>query len=211
MHILTPFNFKPNIMKNFQRFILAIAVIGFFAACNNSDDFESDNVDAFKHHADKMVTLGFNVHFIGEYQYQGPDQAICGDFPPMVRVINTGEGRGTHFKKLTSYFDFCVDITDSTYPHGYMDAYLMDEDGDKLFVTIESGQVIGGRVPGMPSYALSYFKDPFTITGGTGKFEEATGSGYTNDYNFAVEEDGYNYPNKTSHHWQGSITMKQGK
>ncbi len=207
------FNFKPNIMKNFLNFILAIAVIGLFTACSSSDEFESENVDAFKHHEGKMVTLGFNVHFIGEYQYQAPDAAICGNFPPMIRVINTGtgEGRGTHFKKLTSYFDFCVDITDASYPNGYMIAYLTDEDGDVLNVSIPDGHVIQGRVPGMPSYAVSYFKDEFFIVGGTGKFEGATGSGYTNDYNFPVEEDGYNWPHKTSHHWQGTITMKKGK
>ena len=57
----------------------------------------------------------------------------------------------------------------------------------------------------MPNYALSYFKDPFEITGGTGRFEGATGGGMTNDYNF-VGKDGIVH---TSHHWQGTITLKK--
>lgn len=183
---------------------MSMVVIVFFTACNESDDFEFENTESFKNNEEKMHTLGFNAVFTGTYQFQGVDDAICGPWP-MIRVINTGEGNGTHFKKLTSYFDFCVNADDATYPHGYMDAYFEDENGDKLFVSIESGQVLPGRVPGMPNYALSYFKDHFEITGGTGHFEGATGSGYTNDYNF-IGKDDVNY---TSHHWQGVITLNK--
>ena len=193
-------------MKTLLKFILAMTVVGFFAACNASDDFEIENADSFKHHENKMVELGFNVVFTGEYQLPPNAEEPCGE--GTFSVHNTGEGTGTHFKKLTSYFDFCVrpTATGGSYPEGYIEAYLEDENGDKLFVYV-SGEVIGGRVPGMPSYALSYFKDPFVITGGTGKFENASGEGVTNDYNF-VTKDGIQ---RTSHHWQGKIIMKKGK
>lgn len=113
------------------------------------------------------------------------------------------EGTGTHFGKLTSHFDFCVDFTDSSYPNGVKEAYFEDENGDRLYVYV-AGFVVQGRVPGMPSFAQSYFKDPFEIIGGTGRFEGATGSGITNDYN--SYKDDYSH-----HHWQGKITMKKGK
>lgn len=195
-------------MRALAKFILAFAVIGFFSACNSTDDFEIENDPAFKHHENKMVELGFNVVFTGEYQSIGLDAQNC---PGLGKVINTGEGTGTHFKKLTSYFEFCVNPSDGTYPYGYIDAYFTDQDGDILYLDIESGQVLPGRVPGIPNYGVSYFKDEFTITGGTGKFEGASGGGVTNDYNFPVEEDGYIYPTKTRHHWKGTITMKKGK
>jgi hypothetical protein len=188
-----------------KKFLLLI-VLALFLGCNNEDVLEYDNANikadvTSKKGApsSKMVTLGFNLVFTGTYQYQGPDEAKCGDFPPMVNVINVGEGNGTHFGKMTSHFDFCVDITDSSYPNGFEEAYFMDKNGDKLFVYVE-GFVLPGRVPGMPSFANSYFKDPFVITGGTGRFEGATGSGMTNDYNSA--KDDYSH-----HHWTGKITL----
>lgn len=188
--------------KNF----LLLIVLALFLGCSNENALDFDNTittaDAISKknaNSPKTVTLGFNLVFTGTYEYTGPDEAKCGTFPPMVNVINVGEGTGTHFGKMTSHFDFCVDITDSSYPNGFEVAYLMDEDGDKLFVYVE-GFVLPGRVPGMPNFANSYFKDPFTITGGTGKFEGASGSGMTNDYNSA--NDPYSH-----HHWQGKITL----
>jgi hypothetical protein len=188
--------------KSFLLMIFVALLLG----CNNEEVLEFDNAnikaeitskDDVK--SSKSITLGFNLVFTGNYDYMGPDEAKCGSFPPMVNVINTGEGTGTHFGKMTSHFDFCVDLRDSSYPNGFEEAYFMDENGDKLFVYVE-GFVLGGRVPGMPNYASSYFKDPFVITGGTGRFEGATGSGMTNDYN--SNKDDYSH-----HHWTGKITL----
>ena len=203
-------------MKILLKLFLAMSVILCLTACDNSADTEFD--EAFplnsyeakastnKHHEDKMVTLGFNLVFTGNYEVPS-HAAKCdtGTFP----VRNVGVGTGTHFKKVTSLFEFCVRPTAAgggTYPEGYVNAYFEDEDGDQLFVYVE-GEVIPGRLPGMPNYALSYFKDPFQIVDGTGKFKDATGGGFTNDYNFLNKEG----IQQTSHHWQGTITMKKGK
>ena len=201
-------------MKNFIKFILPLALVFVFTGCEQSEDPEMlDAIDAkySMNDGDKMVTLGFNINLFGTYQYQGPDMDKCGPFSPetggYVLVINTGVGTGTHFKKINAYFEFCVDPFTGTYPENdYLFAYLEDEDGDQLFVEV-AGQVLPGRAPGMPDFALSYFKDPFSIIGGTGKFEGASGSGFTNDYNF-IAKDGLLH---TSHHWKGKITMKKGK
>jgi hypothetical protein len=190
-------------MKRFLKFFFMITVFSLVIGCTNTDDSEFDNATLSKKNSEEMVTLGFNLVFTGTYEYQGPDEAKCGAFPPLVNVINIGEGTGTHFGKVTSHFDFCVDVTDSSYPNGFEAAYFEDENGDKLYVYVE-GFVLGGRVPGMPSYATSYFKDPFEIIGGTGRFEGATGYGMTNDYNSA--NDPYSH-----HHWKGKITLKKGK
>lgn len=163
-----------------------------------SQVIELENINSAIPSAEKTVTLGLNLVFTGNYDYIGPAEK-CGSFPPYVNVINNGEGTGTHFGKLSSHFDFCVDVRDNTYPHSYVEAYFEDKDGDRLYVHVE-GIVLPGRVPGMPSFANSYFKDPFTILGGTGKFDGATGNGYTNDYN--TSKDPYSH-----HHWQGKITL----
>lgn len=202
-------------MKNVLKFCLAMAVILYFTGCDTTTETDYDEAiplnsyegkaSTANHHGEKMVTLGLNLVFTGNYA--APEHgAECGEgtFP----VKNVGTGTGTHFKRVNSYFEFCVrpTATGGTYPEGYLVAYFEDTDGDQLFIDL-AGEVIGGRVPGMPSYAISYFKDPFTITGGTGKFEGATGGGMTNDYNF-INKEGVQ---QTSHHWQGKITMKKGK
>ena len=201
-------------MKNLLKFILSLTLVFSFTACDQAEDPDLIDGVAAKYSMsdeDKMATLGFNIKLFGTYEYQGPDFEgdKCGLYQDtgFVLVINTGVGTGTHFKKVTSYFEFCVNPMTGTYPENdYLIAYLEDEDGDQLFVEV-AGQVLPGRVAGMPDFALSYFKDPFTITGGTGKFEGASGGGFTNDYNF-IAKDGLIH---TSHHWQGKITMKKGK
>jgi hypothetical protein len=61
-----------------------------------------------------------------------------------------------------------------------------------------------GRLSDRPSYVIEYWRDPFVILGGTGRFEGATGGGMTDDYNSAL--DPYSH-----HHWNGTITMVKGK
>jgi len=184
-------------MKNFFLLMLALTLI---SGCGNEGVIEFDDATLnSKVSSSKTLTLGFNLVFTGTYVFQGVDVDKCSPFPPMVNVVNIGEGTGTHFGHFTSHFDFCVDITDSSYPGDFEEAYFMDENGDKLFVYVE-GFVLPGRVPGMPDFATSYFKDPFIITGGTGRFEGATGSGMTNDYNSANDDFSH-------HHWKGKITL----
>lgn len=188
-------------MQNYLKFFLTASVLMLFLGCENGDFIEVDDSLLNKNNSKETVTLGFNLVFTGEYIKQAPDPDKCGSFPPFFNVINQGKGTGTHFGKMKSHFDFCVDITDSSYPNAFEEAYFEDKDGDKLFVYV-TGFVIPGRIAGMPSYASSYFVDPFTITGGTGKFEGATGNGYTNDYNSDKDEFSH-------HHWTGKITLKK--
>ena len=84
-----------------------------------------------------------------------------------------------------------------------MEAYFVAANGDSLFVYV-SGQVIGGRMDDHPDYVVSYFRDPFIIKDGTGRFKGATGGGTTDDYNSS--QDIYSH-----HHWVGTITMMKGK
>ena len=89
-------------------------------------------------------------------------------------------------------------------PTGHMEAYFVAANGDTLFVTI-AGQVITGRLDYHPEDVNSYFKDDFEILGGTVRFEGATGSGVSDDYNRD------SYPDNSFHHWTGTITMVKGK
>ncbi len=51
-----------------------------------------------------------------------------------------------------------------------------------------------------PDHVVSYWRDPYKILGGTGKFEGATGEGMTDDYNSSEDQNSH-------HHWKGTMTL----
>ncbi|MBT8287180.1 MAG: hypothetical protein HKN00_05900 [Flavobacteriaceae bacterium] len=187
-------------MKALVKIFFFMAVLSLVAGCEKTEPIEFEQSTSLETKAPTGRPIGFNVVMTGNYDYVGPSD-ICGDFPPYARVINSGEGTGSHLGHFTHYFDFCFDTTDGSYPEDYIEGYFEDENGDRLFVEV-AGFVIPGRLPGMPNFAVSYFKDPWVIIGGTGRFEGATGYGMTNDYNSA--KDPYSH-----HNWKGRIILQE--
>ena len=152
------------------------------------------------------VTVPFKADFVGTYMYAGPE-ASCGEWNPgggvmWGMVINEGGGTGTQLGRFTHYFEFCCEFISGIYPASHMVAYFTAANGDILHVSC-AGQVIEGKAPDHPDYVDSYFRDPFVILGGTGRFEGATGSGWTDDYNSSED------PN-SHHHWRGTMTLVKG-
>ena len=151
----------------------------------------------------KTTTVPFKADFVGNYTFAGPDtlpNPKCVEPFTAWRAIVDGKGTGTPLAIFTVHFDFCGDSL-SNYGNAY--AYMVGADGDTLFVSC-AGRVIEGRMDSHPLHVISYWKDPFKIAGGTGKFKGATGEGITDDYNSSED------PN--SHHsWTGTITMVEGK
>jgi hypothetical protein len=202
-------------MKSMKKVLLFTAVICLIVSCSKSDSFSADddmNVSLKKAKAEPtMVTVPFKADFVGTYLEGTGPYAECGPWDPENGVFwgivfNEGGGTGTHLGKFTHHFEFCCEFVSGIYPGptGYMEAYLTAANGDILYVEC-AGQVINGRLDYHPDDVNSYFKDPFVILGGTGKFEGATGSGYTDDYNRDA------YPDNSFHHWTGTITMVKGK
>ena len=98
------------------------------------------------------------------------------------------------------HFDFCGNEP-GYYGNAY--GYFVDESNDTLFISGDyGGRVIEGKTEEHPSFITSYWKDDFKLIGGTGKYEDATGKGVTDDYNSSED------PN-SHHHWKGTITMKK--
>ena len=200
-------------MKNSKPLLLVLACLTMLSNCTKSDidlDDESLNtlddaaLTTLKKGKDKpiFVTVPFKAEFLGDYIYVGPDNEKATGLPlkcEVVRVIVDFEGNGTHLGKFTGNFDFCVG------PEGYgqTDAYMVAANGDRLMISI-SGNVIQGRLDNHPEHVTSYWRDPFVILGGTGRFEGATGGGISDDYNSSLD------PN-SHHNWNGTITMKKGK
>lgn len=145
--------------------------------------------------------LPFRADFLGNYVCTEPC-SVCGD-EPWIMITNEGGGTGTFLGNFTHHFEFCCDMVSSKYPGNYMKAYFVASCGDTLFVACE-GRVIEGRAEDHPDYVTSYFRDPFEILGGTGRFSGATGRGNTDDYNSSLDANSH-------HHWRGIITLTRGK
>lgn len=200
-------------MKTIKRIFLFTAVVCLILSCSKSDTYFENDTDFIikKGKAEsKTVTVPFKADFVGTYMYAGPEES-CGEWDPdnglfWGMVINEGGGTATHLGKFTHYFEFCCDFMSGIYPGPteHMVAYFKAANGDLLYVSC-AGIVLNGRLDYHPEDVNSYFKDPFIILGGTGRFEGATGSGYTDDYNRD------SYPDNSFHHWTGTITLAKGK
>jgi hypothetical protein len=198
-------------MKTLFRFLFFAACISLLVTCAKPDIFNGENLSGNDLKCAKVepktVTVPFNVHYLGNYVSMDPD-ARCGD-PPYYRIIVEGPGNGTHVGKSIIHFDFCCNIDNGVYGNdkpsieGKFFEYIVAANGDLLYISV-AGKVIEGRLPYMPSYVIEYWKDPFEILGGTGRFKGATGSGMTDDYNSSL--DSYSH-----HHWVGTITMVKGE
>lgn len=192
-------------MKTIVKFFFLAAIMGLVLSCSKSDEIADENPGStLKSAKTHTVTSPFDATFVGNYlPTSGVDPEMCGEYP-MLRIYNEGEGTATHLGKFTHYFDFCVNDSTGEYPFDHMEAYFVAANGDSLFVYL-SGQVVGGRLDHHPEDVNSYFTDDWFILGGTGRFEGATGSGVTDDYNRD------SFPANSFHHWKGTITMVKGK
>jgi hypothetical protein len=188
-------------MKNVKTLLLLTATLCMIISCGRSDT--ASKGDSLKKGRAKMVTLPFDVTAVGNYIYAGPDTLPvpkCVAPLNIWRAIVEGKGTGTPVGDFTIHFDFCGD---SLSFYGNTEAYMALSDGDTLFVS-GSGRVMDGRLDDHPAFVVSYWRDPFVILGGTGKYDGAFGDIITDDYNSSED------PN-SHHHWKGTITMKKGK
>jgi hypothetical protein len=192
-------------MKTNRSLLFVITGFCLLIACSKSDHFWGDipfgNTMKDRKTDLVMVTTPFEVDYVGNYT-SVEVVAGCGDYPNM-RIVVDGTGTGTHVGKSTIHFDFCCQVETGVYGFGVPTDYIVAANGDILFISC-AGQVKEGRLPDHPDFVISYWRDPFVILGGTGRFKGATGGGMTDDYNSS--RDPYSH-----HHWKGTITMVKGK
>lgn len=133
---------------------------------------------------------------------------ICGD-PPLFYNVQEGYGEATHLGRFTIRITFCVDASDLLddgaltegesipyFSNESTEGYMQSANGDKLYITIEEGKILPSSVEG---YAFM-FMDPFAFTGGTGRFEGASGGGMTQSLVIAD-------PERTDHLWNGRLNI----
>ncbi|MGQ8338793.1 hypothetical protein ACUNWD_19705 [Sunxiuqinia sp. A32] len=150
----------------------------------------------------KTVTETFDAEFSGEYVHvYTEDQVVDCPDEYNCRVIVDFNGAEKLLGDFSGTFNFCACGPEGEY--GPTDSFIIAENGDSLFISCE-GKVVEGREDSHPEFVTSYWKDPFTIIGGTGRFESATGSGTTDDYNSSQDTNSH-------HHWIGTITLLKAK
>jgi hypothetical protein len=194
---------KISIMKTLFKIFFLTALISLVAGCNKTNEFIDDETSELKK-AQVTVTVPFEAEFTGDYVYlylKGQEgMGDCAD-EFRCRVGVEFQGTGTHLGKFTGYFDFCACGPGGKF--GPTVSEMVAANGDILYVSCW-GYVKGGRQSDHPEHVVSYWRDPFIILGGTGRFEGATGGGMTDDYNSSLD------PN-SHHHWTGTITLVKGK
>lgn len=188
--------------------VLAVAL----AACDGPVGPELDAAtvsaaDVQFGHSSAAITIPFRADLFTLLAGMTPDPT-CGVFP---RLLNTqiGEGEATHLGRFSVIITFCVDITDvlddgtltggESLPYDNGFGILTAADGDELYLEI-SGAVLPSDQPG---YNLE-FRDPFSFTGGTGRFAGATGTGMTESF---VNQS----TNQTDHTWLGTLVLPAGR
>jgi hypothetical protein len=195
-------------MKTQLRFLMFLAAFCLVFACSKTyDDPRPDPTPTLA----ETVTLPFGAIFKGAalpFNQNGTlgggtgiskqNTGNCGD--GYKTLAESGNGTAAYSGKITFSSVFCLSNGDILPTSSYFQA----ADGSILNVAY-SGKTCGGCCTDNvhPSTEICCWMINFTILGGTGKFEGATGSGSTNDYIDKVFEEGYN-----SHHsWKGTITI----
>lgn len=199
---------KIIIMKNFVRLFFLVLSMSLFFSCSNNSNTDLIEADIIKkgfsidENGNKTVTLPFKADFFGTYVgILLGDEAEC-DVQYHCRVFVDIVGNATHLGKMTGGFEFCACGPDGTYDAST--SKFIAANGDILYVSVQ-GRVVPGREDDHPDHVVSYWRDPFVILGGTGKFEGASGGGMSDDYNSSL------HPGNTQHNWVGNITLIVGK
>jgi hypothetical protein len=207
-------------MKKLNYVFITVFSICLLAACDvtdNSNEFleeslltkieQGENANNRFHNSRKSVPFKATFSTIRNLDESPSDPELCGSNPAFFKNVQEGTGTATHLGRFTTKIIFCMDASDllptddtpgeltegESIPYFNGTGTFTAANGDQLYFTI-SGAVLPSN---HPDYDFE-FQDPFTFTGGTGRFSGAEGSGMTNSFvDFAAD--------RTDHEWTGMI------
>lgn len=148
--------------------------------------------------------IPFKAKFFTRFTADRLNEVTCSRPERPSPNFQVGRGTGTHLGKFYTELSFCGgDGGVYSDANGYLEA----ANGDRLYVKIDDGAVLFNLPEPHPVYD-AYFRDPFDIVGGTGRFEGASGSGMTNSFVNLFDENGNFIPDhRTDHEWTGTLKL----
>ena len=186
-------------MKTIRMLFFILAGFCLLMTCSKPDEFLYDDVSVNSLTDYKTVTVPFAANFITHNSLF--DDAVCGP-PPVYRILAEGPASEGLLGRMTFSIEFCRNFENGAYYNGV--GHFVAANGDELYF-VSGGKVLPAD-KNDPPYYLEKWNDPFTFTGGTGRFEGATGGGMTQCYNSNISCD-----NVSHHCWEGTLTLVKGK
>jgi hypothetical protein len=209
-------------MKALKFIFIAILSLTLFTACEKTVDDsiltedlttvseDSENLNAgFR--GKRSIPFKAKFYTIKRDLDEGDDNCLLGIYEPVTCDaagdypgfnLQCGEGTGTHLGHFTTTMSFCGGGLD------YVDArgVFLAANGDELYFMLPP-ETVGHVLPyDHPVYELQ-FHDPFIFTGGTGRFEGASGEGTMESYVNIADEGGYITAHQTDHKWTGTLIL----
>ena len=165
-------------MKTLIRFLFFMACVSLYVTCQKSDQI-MDDLSGSQLKSTQLITV--NVPFkvnLTVWDHSDYTYMKCGD-PPVFALTMEGSGTSTHLGTLTTSMTFCCNVATGEYFD--TEIVFVSANGDKLYGQISIGFIVPN--PGENSaYYQSKFNDPIVFTGGTGRFEGASGEAMTNAF-----------------------------
>jgi hypothetical protein len=197
-------------MKTLLKIFFLMAVISLVAGCNKNDELTADENLQLKRAQPHLVNVPFEANMLSKLTNLDLENTECLEEGYVCKVTLEVEGTAAHMGKVHTIFNFCAlgpddpNIPGEDAKYSGSTCVMVAANGDELFLSLEGGSVITGRTEDHPDYVVDYWKDKVNITGGTGRFEGASGELQMDDYDTNI--DTYSH-----HHWTGIITMLKGK
>jgi len=172
-------------MRTLIKIFFAMAVISLVAGCNKTNDKTFDNSSELKIGGTHEVTVPFKVDFFTIEAEDGngsPCEGSQGNTDDWVSAHQVGEGTGTHLGNFSVDVAFCFCTAPDEYGE-YINALFVftAANGDELYGTIDEGFVEFFPEP-YENGIIAIYNDYLEFTGGTGRFEGASGGGDVDSY-----------------------------
>jgi len=194
-------------MKTLNYLFVSLFSICMIAACDvnradmqSQDSFIGPQAITSGVNEDGLLSKPFKAKFFTSQNLDesGFNSVECPDPDFNYYNVQEGSGHATYLGKFTTRITFCVNTNEFPVPYKDGKGTFIAANGDKLFYTI-SGLVKPHDNPN-DKYELE-FQDPFTFSGGTGRFAGANGNGMTDSLVDLLEGGG----DRTDHKWTGEL------
>lgn len=179
-------------MKTFIRLSQVIAVICMLTGCESCDTPEEGHIDS---HDPVTVSIDtrFNTSFIKSAIGIGNNSdPVC-----ICRLEQFGWGSDTELGSFEVYLTCCWNPGDGS--HSCTEGFITDYNGNTLTILCKDGDNGVDFTSDFP-YDQTVICSEFEFTGGTGRFEGATGIG-------TMECEVKGSYNLILHHWDASLTL----